>query len=255
MIAKYSRLMVFSLIYSCLVLSASTDAAEASGKGMWRGVFEPNAQAIIPSEVAMPVIAMPKLPGDSCTEGDVLVEFDSTLPEAGLASARAKMRAVELNHSGMQSLFDKNQATAVELAEAESRLAQARLEVAAAEKEVQACIVRAPFSGKVVERLVRQYEWASKGAPLLLLLDDTVLQVRFFLPEEHFSAIAIGDTVRVWVPAASQHAWGKVTRLGVVFDPVSRTFDVWADVPNDDDAFRTGMTAEVEWPVTQSGSP
>ncbi len=245
----------FCLITMLLAVPLAGAASERRTPQTWRGVFEPNAQAVIPSELGMPVIAMPKRPGESCRSGDVLVEFDSALPEAGLAAAQAKLRSVELNHSGLQSLYAKNQATAVELAKAEGELYQARLEVAAAEKEVRACTVRAPFAGKVVESEVRQYEWANRGSPLLLLVDDSVLKARFFLPEEHFSGIKIGDAVRVWVPAASAHAWGRVSRLGVVFDPASRTFDVWADVPNPDDALRTGMTAEVEWPVAEGESP
>lgn len=231
-----------------IVLAVAVSSSAADRGGVWRGVFEPRAEAVIPAELSMRVIAMPKKPGDFCREGDVLVEFDSMIPDAAVASAKAKLKAVEVNHASMKSLFDRNQATAVELARAESELAQVALELASAEREARACRVLAPFSGKMVERKVREHEWANRGSPLLLLVDDAVVKVRFFLPEDTFSRIRVGDKVKVWVPAASREAWGEVSRLGVVFDPVSRTFDVWADVPNTDDALRAGMTVEVEWP-------
>lgn len=225
-------------------------AEDDDGFRGWRGVLEPRAEAVIPSEISMRVVSMPKEPGDSCRAGDLLVEFDATLPEAAVEAVKARMRAVEVNLAGMRSLFDKNQVTAVELAKAESEIAQVRLELAGAEREVRACRVYAPFSGKIVNRKVREHEWANKGAPLLLLVDDAVLRVRFFLPEDSFSAIGVGDAVRVAVPAASKTVPGVVSRLGVVFDPVSRTFDVWADIDNADDLLRAGMTAEVEWPAS-----
>ena len=230
--------------------SAPSAAESASSSGVsWRGVFEPRAQALIASEVSMLVASMPVQPGDSCDEGDVLVEFDSSIPDAAVAAAEAKLEAAELNRNGMRNLYDRNQVTAVELARSESELAGVRLELAAARRDAESCRIVAPFAGKLVDHKVREHEWASKGAPLLLLVDDSVLKVRFFLPENHFSTIKIGDRVRVTVPAASRDAWGEVSRLGVVFDPVSRTFDVWADVPNVDDSLRVGMTAEIEWPV------
>lgn len=241
-----------ALFLLTLLSVTALSGAESAGRGrFWRGVFEPRAEAVIPSEISMRVAAMPKGPGDQVQEGDLLVEFDAALPEAVVASAQARLRAVEVNHNSMKSLFAKNQVTAVELARAESELAQARLEVTTAERDVRSCRVLAPFSGKLVERKVREFEWANRGAPLLLLVDDAVLKVKFFLPEDNFSAIKLGDKVRIAVPAASREVWGEVSRLGVVFDPVSRTFDVWADVPNVDDSLRAGMTAEVEWPATE----
>lgn len=223
--------------------------AERTENQRWRGVFEPRAEAVIPSEISMRVARMPKEPGDKIEEGDLLVEFDASIPEAAIASAEAKLRAAELNQTGTQNLFERNQSTAMEVARAESEVAQARLELASAKREAAACRVAAPFSGKMVDRKVREHEWANKGAPLMLLVDDAVLRVRFFLPEENFARISLGEKVSVWVPAASREVFGEVSRLGVVFDPVSRTFDVWADVPNVDDSLRAGMTAEVEWPA------
>lgn len=219
----------------------------AQSRQPWRGVFEPRAKAVIPSEIAMTIKAMPKKAGERCREGDLLVEFDSSLPDAAVEAVRSRVEAEQKNHDGIRSLYERNQATIMELARAESDLAKAKLELATTLREVQSCRVHAPFSGKIVEEMLREFEWASKGAALLLLVDDSLLRVRFFLPEEHYSRIKPGDKVAIAVPAASREVTGTVSRLGVVFDPVSRTFDVWADVDNADDTLRVGMTAEVLW--------
>lgn len=244
------------LVLALLLLTAPGSAMAEEGPGdspRWRGVFEPRAEAVIPAEISMRVVSMPKQPGDLCREGDVLVEFDSSIPDAAVAAVEARLKAVEFNYNSMKSLFEKGQSTAVELARAESEIAQVQLDLATARRESRSCRVLAPFSGKMVERKVREHEWANRGAPLLLLVDDAVLKVRFFLPEDNFSRIKTGDRVSIWVPAASREVKGEVSRLGVVFDPVSRTFDVWADVPNVDDSLRAGMTAEVGWPVGGDG--
>ena len=243
----FAAAWLLALAFSAPSWCAAGEAEKAGSR--WRGVFEPRAEAVIPAEISMRVLSMPKSPGDVCREGDLLVEFDSSIPEAAVAAVQAKLKAAEFNHNSMKSLYEKGQTTGVELARSEGEMAQALLELATAQRETRACRVLAPFGGKIVERKVREHEWASRGAPLLLLVDDAVLKARFFLPEDNFSRIKIGDKVRIWVPAASREVVGDVSRLGVVFDPVSRTFDVWADVPNVDDALRAGMTAEVEWPV------
>ncbi len=225
----------------------------ASAGTVYRGVFEPRAQAVIPAELSMTVQRMALEPGERCRAGDILVEFDATLPQAAVDSAATKLDAARQNMTSTQNLFDRNQITATELARARTELAEAEFQLATARREVEACIVRAPFSGKIVEEKLRAHEWASRGAPLLLLVDDSVLLARFYLPEDRFSAISVGDPVTVRTPAVPGDFAGRVTRLGVVFDPVSRTFDAWAEVDNPDDTLRAGMTAEVEWPGDGSG--
>lgn len=246
----HNAILAVSGCLLCAALAAANAGDAASGR-RWRGVFEPRQEAVIPSEISMRVRHMPKRPGESCREGETLVEFDATMARAAYQAAAAKARAAELNATGLGNLFQRNQVTAVEVARAESELAQARLELAAAERDARACVVVAPFSGKIVERKVREHEWADRGGPLLLLVDDAVLRARFFLPEALFQNIRLGDRVRVEVPAVSREMWGEVSRLGVMFDPVSRTFDVWADVVNDRDDLRSGMTAEIEWPAAK----
>jgi RND family efflux transporter MFP subunit len=241
------RVAAFLPLLFAFAASAAGEAGFSPISQPRRGVFEPRAEAVIPAEIAMTVKAMLKKAGDRCEKGDLLVEFDSSLPDAAVEAMRSKLAAEEKNHDGIRNLYERNQASIMELARAESDLAKARLEAAAARREAGACRVYAPFSGKIVEEKVREFEWADKGAPLLLLVDDSLVRARFFLPEEEYSRIRPGDRVAIRVPAVSRNVTGVVSRLGVVFDPVSRTFDVWADVDNADDTLRAGMTAEVLW--------
>ncbi len=230
-----------------LFIAALFAVSPSSAGEVWRGVFEPRAQAVLPSEVAMPVASLPKKPGETCAAGDSLVVFDDTIARAALDAAESRLDAAQLNYEGQESLFNSNQATEVELARAASDLARARLDTAAARRELASCRVPAPFAGRIVEHRVREFEWAGKGDPLLLLVDDSVLKVRFFLPEENFSKIALGDEVTATASATGMSVPGVVSRLGAVFDPASRTFDVWADVDNAGGGLRAGMTAEVNW--------
>lgn len=241
-------------ILFCIALILSAASPLSAGE-VWRGVFEPRAQAVLPSEVAMPVASLPKKPGDLCRAGDVLVEFDAAVAQAALEAAEMRLDAAELNYNGQQSLFERGQTSEVELARAASELARARLDAVTARRELSYCRVAAPFDGRIVDHRVREHEWAGKGAALLLLIDDSVLTVRFFLPEENFRNIALGDGVRVRAPASGRTFGGVVSRLGAAFDPASRTFDVWAEVDNKEGLLRAGMTAEVRWsPDAGSGA-
>lgn len=228
-------------------VAAAGEAALVPGR-VWRGVFEPRREATLPAEVSMPVARLHRQPGESCAEGDLLVEFDATLSQAALSAARAANDAARLNQEGLFRLHEKGQAAPTELAQAVSELEKSRLQLATAMKDAAACSVSAPFAGRIADSKVREHEWASRGSPLVTLVDDAVLRARFFLPEEMFSRISLGDRVAIRTPAADVRVEGTVSRIGVVFDPASRTFDVWADVDNAAGTLRAGMTAEIIWP-------
>lgn len=243
---------LFLVLYTIAALTAGVSAVDAAPADVWPGVFEPRRQALIAAETAMRVLRMPVRPGEAARRGELLCEFDKTVAQAAVEAARARVRAQELLQGGTQSLFERRQATPAEAAKADGDLAQARLELAAAERDLAACGIEAPFDGKVVDARVDESEWANRGSPVLLLVDDAVVRARFFLPEERFARLRVGDAVRVRVPAVDAVVPGVVGRVGVVFDPASRTVDVWADVDNADDLLRAGMTVEVLWPVDES---
>lgn len=240
---------LFLVLFTIAALSARVSAGDADAPGVWPGVLEPRRQALIAAETAMRVLRMPVRPGESARQGEVLCEFDKTVAQAAVEAGRAKVRAQELLQGGTQSLFERRQATPAEAAKADGDLAQARLELAAAERDLAACGIAAPFDGKVVDIRVDESEWANRGSPVLLLVDDAVVRARFFLPEERFARLRVGDAVQVRVPAVDAVVPGVVSRIGVVFDPASRTVDVWADVDNNGDLLRAGMTALVQWPA------
>jgi len=55
----------------------------------------------------------------------------------------------------------------------------------------------APVSATVHDVTYRVGEWAGQGAPIVTLLPDGALKLRFFVPQEALSRIAPGDTVNV----------------------------------------------------------
>jgi multidrug efflux pump subunit AcrA (membrane-fusion protein) len=85
-----------------------------------------------------------------------------------------------------------------ELALAEARLANAQAQVAAAEAALANLEIQASFAGTVSEVYIRDSEWVSMGAPVLLLADLAGLQVETTdLSELDVARIEVGDPVTV----------------------------------------------------------
>ena len=109
------------------------------------------------------------------------------LLDAAEAEARAAQRQGEAARLGQRP--DLIQA-------ADARVAQARANLAGTTARLADNAPRAAESGRVEDVFFQQGEWAPANQPILSLLPDSRIKVRFFVPERDLSAYRIGQTVR-----------------------------------------------------------
>ncbi len=79
---------------------------------------------------------------------------------------------------------------------ADARVAQAKAAVSGAGARLIEVSPRAPGAARVEEVFFHPGEWAPANQPILSLLPDDRIKVRFFVPERSLSAYRVGRTVR-----------------------------------------------------------
>ncbi len=161
--------------------------------------------------------------GDQVRAGEVIVRLDDRLLRAELDKAIATLRQAELDVSRLRGLVAKqliaeeqlNRAsTALEVARAEERLLRTRLGYMS---------IRAPFDGKVAERLVEPGDVAPKHAHLLTLLDPSSLVTEVQVSELILPDLKVGDRADVRIDALGNEAHpGRIVRVYPTVDPVTR---------------------------------
>lgn len=83
-----------------------------------------------------------------------------------------------------------------QIAAADARLAQARAAAAGANARLAEVSPRSPAKARVEDVFFHPGEWAPANQPILSLLPDERIKVRFFVPEKDLSAYRVGRTVR-----------------------------------------------------------
>lgn len=155
------------------------------------GTAEPLRQATLSTKLMGSVTVVEANAGDLVRTGQVLVRIDArdlaartAQLEAALSEAEAVQKEAELHARRMQALFDEEAAPRAQVDAAETGLARARAaveSVRASSLELAATrdysVVRAPFDGIVVARMVDPGSFAAPGAPLLVVQDASVLRV------------------------------------------------------------------------------
>lgn len=238
---RVARLTIILLAGFCLAAEAGRVFA---GEPI-RAILSASRKATLSSEISLPVRKIHRQMGESFAAGDVLIEFNDELAVTNVEAAKATLQAAFASFEAVSSMYTRKNASRVdlEMAKRENTMAEAKLRMS--EYELSACVIKAPFAGRIEEILVNEHELVSRGEKLMVIVDDTVLRAQFLVPEEDYRKIAIGDAVTMQVLATGEMFPGALSNIAAVFDPASRTFEAWASVDNSQGKLRAGMNALV----------
>jgi len=166
-------------------------------------------------------------------DADVLPQQDVDQARASDGVARAKLKSAE---------------TQVKVLEA--ALAGAKAELDTLQALDQYSRIEAPMTGVVTQRFVDpgalvQVATSSRtqAAPVVTIARLDRLRVLADIPEPNVTQVHPGTRVTLLVSGESVVA--KVTRIGIVLDPASRTMRTEVDVANPGGRLRPGMTVQV----------
>jgi RND family efflux transporter MFP subunit len=139
------------------------------------------------------------------------------------------------------------------VAAAQSRIQQAEAAVAEATVSKKDALVRAPYDGRVVTKMITEGDLASPGTPFLTIEQEGLYWAELVLPERYIQAVKEGDMVKVRVPSLNDlEMTGKVDRIIPTADARSRSFQVKVAMPEGLD-LKSGMFARVFVPVGGTG--
>jgi RND family efflux transporter MFP subunit len=127
---------------------------------------------------------------------------------------------------------------------ARASLAQARAQLALAEKAVADVAVLAPFAGYISERRVSLGEYVQPSTAVVTLLKIDPIRLRLTIPGVQAGQVRVGQTVTATVDAFPEQTFsGKLAAVNPAISAESRSFLVEARVPNPDALLKPGMFA------------
>jgi len=231
-------------------------SADESSPFEYSGRIAPARQADMAFEIAGRLVAFPVTEGQQVAEGQILAQLDVRDVQAALDGELARQRAAQAEYSRMSALFEQGIASRRELDQATSSLDVANAAVRTASKRVEDAVLHAPFAGRVARKLVEDFSNVQAKQVVLILQDDTWLEVKVDVPEGDLRFADGGRTdeerVERFVPEVEVTSFpgrrfpGRITEMATTADPSTRTFSMTvAFTPAADIVVLPGMTARV----------
>jgi membrane fusion protein (multidrug efflux system) len=193
--------------------------------------------------------------GGSVRAGQTLVELDTSVERAQLASARARRDLARVTLGRSQSLLASASISKAQVDSDQAQVETATRDAEALEAQVERKTVKAPFAGRLGIRLVNLGQYLNPGTPVTVLESTDLVYVDFTLPQQRLADVTLGMPVRVTIEGAGGEPHeGSVSAVDPSIDSTTRTIKVRATVPNKGDNLRPGMFANVSVVLPQSGN-
>lgn len=247
-------------------------------------LIEPNQVVEIRSAVEGQIEKIHVKRGDKVKAGQILVQLESNAERSAtemaryrsemqgrIASARNRLAYSIKKFDRLEDLEKKRFASAQsrDEAEAEKRIAESELKDAIENQELaqhdhrhvmdllNRRILRSPFNGVVVDRMLNPGDLAESGTgrkAILKLAEVEPLRVEVVLPIEAFGKLRVGDGAEVMPEGLGGRYLARVTVVDTVFDSASATFGVRLELPNPKGSLPAGIHCRIEFPALKSGA-
>ncbi len=183
--------------------------------------------------------------GDGVAAGQVLLRIDNDEYRLRREQAAARTANLAARHDRILRMREEELASAEEYETARADLASAEADQGLAQLDVDHTAVTAPFTGKVVERLVDPGQTVAVGTPLFVLSDFDPLLGRVHVPAKEFRRIEQDQAVTLILDSDGTRLTGRITLVSPVIDPASGTIKVTVEVPDYPPDTRPGDFAKV----------
>ena len=183
--------------------------------------------------------------GQHVIRGQLLAEMDDTQARNLLAGAEAAMTQADDAYARYSQLHDAGSLPEVQWVEIQSKVAQARSQLAVARKNLSDCRLTAPVSGIIGRRMVGAGETALPSQAVVTILDISSVKVKVAVPEAEISAITADTPSAIQVEAVGITTEGGKIEKGIVADAMTHTYDLRINLPNSGRRLLPGMVATV----------
>jgi len=222
------------------------------------GVVEAVDQSTVSAQTSGRVVELPYDVGDQVPKDAVIVRFTDSeqkarvaAAESALAEARARLTEAQLEFERTREIYARKLVAKAQFDRARADLdaAKARADAAqatlgGAQQELEHTVVRAPYAGIVVERLVQMGETVTPGTPLMSGVSLEHLRVRVDVPHQHIGPLRRHRQARVLLPDDGSIAAVEL-RIPPTADPTTHTFRVLVTLPAGDFGVYPGMMLKV----------
>jgi len=183
--------------------------------------------------------------GDLFQKGDMLLAYDCQDLNAEIEAMQAAERLARLKVEKGRELFKLDIISSLEHSELEVEEKKAAADRQALAAEMEACVIRASYDGRVIKRLANPEEYTRTDRVLMEIASRNELEVEFIVPSKWLRYLNVGAPLTMRINETEQTYQAKIIRIYGEVDPVSQSIQMSARLSDYDDPLLPGMSGLV----------
>ncbi len=209
-------------------------------------VLEAVHSAVLVARRQGQVVALLADEGTPVAQGQVLARLEDTEAKIAYERTKAAYDQAERDAERGKALLERGVSSSQSMDDLTLKLRTAKTNFAQAEYDLAQTRIVAPFSGKVVSRMINLGETVTPGRDCFRVDDFDPLLARVYFPERDQNRVRVGQTAELSLDAQPGQTFAaKVTIVNPTVDRTNGTFKVTLEVKDKDGRLRPGSFARV----------
>ena len=197
-----------------------------------RSVIESIDRTVISAEIGGNVVSIPKNNGDYFKKGETLVKIECDIYEAQRDKIKVKRDLLQIKVDKNTQLEKYNSVGKFDIQTSKLELKEQELELKIAQINVNRCEIKAPFTGRVVQRLVSKHQNVTPQDQLLEIVNLNNIEAKIVVPATWINHIKIGKEFQIHIDEINDTVKAKVKQIDSVVDSKSQTMNLRATIQN-----------------------
>ncbi len=209
------------------------------------GTLEAENEVDIVARIMGPIVELNVEEGMFVEEGEILARIDDRETLAQLEIARVSLEDARLAYERAKKSWEAEIIAKELLDQAKSSFDAQAAQIRSIEIQLGYTVIRAPFSGLIIERVIKNAEHVQNGARLFRISDFTPLLCEIQLPEKDLAKLRVGQRAYLTVEAFEDERFdASVLRVNPVVEAGTGTVRTTLSVQGRG-KLRPGMFASV----------
>jgi membrane fusion protein (multidrug efflux system) len=210
------------------------------------GNIEANESVALRSEVSGLVTKINFKEGTTVSKGTLLVKINDRDIQAQLQEALTRQRLSGTNENRSRQLLEKGAISQEEYDTSLADLQSLKSQTSLIRAQLAKTSIYAPFSGRIGLRSISVGEYLTPATTIANLSSVNPLKISFSVPERYIGQIKLGSDVKFTTDGYSKTFTGKVFALEPGINTQTRTLQVKALVPNQNNELLPGSFAKIK---------
>ena len=226
------------------VMVMHSQAQDTSAQLILRGRTRANRLVEVPAETSGLVISEPLRRGAVVEAGQLLCRLDPGTRIAQLAEAEARLTEARIEAEAADTLSQKGFAADTTKAQRRAQLQAAEAQVDQVRRDIARLEIMAPFDGILESDTAEYGSLLMMGSSCATVIDLSEVRITGYVAEQDVDRLSIGQSANVGLINGIDRD-GEITFIARMADEETRTYAVEVALENGDGRIRDGMTAQL----------